>query len=84
MVDRGAAKQHTQAVQDEEPFDDEHIEGYYVYLFSGEVRKVSPADAMDISLDSVDFTWRGAAVACIPRSDVFSCSQGHPANPVVG
>lgn len=64
--------------------DGEQIPGYYVYLSSGEVRKVSPADAMDISLDSVSFTWRGTAVERIPRSEVFSCSQGHPSSPMVG
>ena len=62
----------------------EDVDGYYVYLNSGEVQKVSPADSIAVSAGELAIRLRGKTVATFPRSLVFSCSRALPSAPVLG
>ena len=73
---------HSRALGSASP---EHIpEGYYVYLTSGEVATVAPADSMEVSTSELAFRLHGAMVATFPRSQVFSCSRTLQSGPILG
>jgi len=57
---------------------------YYVYLCSGEVQAVAPADSMELSSSELAIRLRGATVASFPRSLVFSCSRTLQSGPILG
>ncbi len=57
---------------------------YYVYLCSGEVQAVAPADSMELSSNQMDIRLHGATVASFPRSLVFSCSRTLQSGPILG
>ena len=59
-------------------------ECYYVYLTSGEVATVAPADSMEVSMSELAFRLHGTMVATFPRSQVFSCSRTLQSGPVLG
>ena len=57
---------------------------YYVYLRSGEVEAVAPADSMELSSSELAIRLNGATVASFPRSHVFSCSRTLQSGPILG
>jgi hypothetical protein len=59
-------------------------EGYYVYLCSGEVRTIAPADSMEVSSNALAIRLQGTTIASFPRSLVFSCSRTLQSGPVLG
>jgi hypothetical protein len=60
------------------------VDGYYVYLNSGEVQTVAPADSIAITAGELAIRLHGKTVATFPRSLVFSCSRTLPSAPVLG
>jgi hypothetical protein len=62
----------------------ESSECYYVYLCSGEVQAVAPADSLELSSSELAILLDGATVASFPRSLVFSCSRTLQSSPVLG
>jgi hypothetical protein len=57
---------------------------YYVYLCSGEMQAVAPADSMELSSSELAIRLHGATVASFPRSLVFSCSRTPQSGPILG
>ena len=57
---------------------------YYVYLCSGEVQAVAPADSIELSSSELAIRLNGATVASFPRSHVFSCSRTLQSGPILG
>lgn len=57
---------------------------YYVYLCSGEMQTVTPADSIKLSDDELAILLQGETVARFPRSAIFSCSRTLQSGPVLG
>ena len=66
------------------PLAPENEDGYYVYLRTGEVQSVAPADSMEVSESELAIRLQGALVASFPRSRVFSCSRTPQSGPILG